>query len=237
MRRAISAFGCDLTQFYGTSETYIITLLRPEQHDPGNPALLASCGAPVPLVDVRIADADGTDLPPDEVGEVLVRSPMVFSGYLNQPEATAAAMREGWYRTGDLGRRDEAGLVYLVDRLKDMIVTGGENVYSVEVEKALAGAPGVAACAVIGVPDERWGERIVAYVVPRPGPEPEAAEILAHCRALIAGYKVPKEIRFTSELPMTSSGKVRKTALRQQHAASGAASGAADLSHAVPPTS
>jgi acyl-CoA synthetase (AMP-forming)/AMP-acid ligase II len=158
---------------------------------------------------------------------------MVFSGYLNQPEATAAAMREGWYRTGDLGRRDEAGLVYLVDRLKDMIVTGGENVYSVEVEKALAGAPGVAACAVIGVPDERWGERIVAYVVPRPGPEPEAAEILAHCRALIAGYKVPKEIRFTSELPMTSSGKVRKTALRQQHAASEAA----DLSHAVPPTS
>ena len=223
MRCAIGAFGCELSQFYGTSETYIITLLRPEQHDPGNPALLASCGAPVPLVDVRVADTEGRDLSPGEVGEVLVRSPMVFSGYLNQPEATAAAMHEGWYRTGDLGRRDEAGLVYLVDRLKDMIVTGGENVYSVEVEKALGSFPGVGACAVIGMPDERWGERIVAYVVPRPGTEPAAAEILAHCRTLIAGYKVPKEIRFTAELPMTSSGKVRKAALRQQHAA--------DLSH------
>jgi len=225
MRRAISSFGCDLTQFYGTSETYIITLLRPEQHDPGNPALLASCGAPVPLVDVRITGASGADLPAGEVGEVLVRSPMLFSAYLNQPEATAAVMSDGWYRTGDLGRRDEAGLVYLVDRLKDMIVTGGENVYSVEVEKALASCPGVAASAVIGGPDERWGERIVAYIVSRPGAEPAAEQILAHCRALIAGYKVPKEIRFTSELPMTSSGKVRKAELRQLHA---------DLSHLTP---
>lgn len=218
LRRAIDTFDCELTQFYGTSETYIITLLRPGQHDLAEPAMLASCGSPVPLVDVRIADESGSELPAGEVGEVLVRSPMMFSGYWNMPEATAAVVENGWYHTGDLGRRDEAGLLYLVDRLKDMIVTGGENVYSVEVERALAQHSAVAVCAVVGVPDQRWGERIVAHVVTHPGAEAGEAELISHCRTLIAGYKVPKQIHLAEALPMTSSGKIRKADLRRQHA-------------------
>lgn len=214
LRRALTTFGCDLSQFYGTSETYIISLLRPEQHAPSRPDVLTSCGAPVPLVDVRIVDIDGLDLPAGEIGEVLVRSPMVFNGYWNQPEATAAVLADGWYHTGDLGRRDEHGLVYLVDRLKDMIVTGGENVYSVEVERALAAHPDVALGAVVGVPDERWGEQVTAYVVARPGATLVVDALLAHCRSLIAGYKVPKEIHIVEGLPMTPSGKVRKNELR-----------------------
>jgi acyl-CoA synthetase (AMP-forming)/AMP-acid ligase II len=224
LRRAIATFACDLAQFYGTSETYIITLLRSALHDPDDPLALASCGEPVPLVDTRITDAAGHDLPPGEVGEVLVRSPMMFSGYWNQPEATAAALTGGWYHTGDLGRRDPTGPLYLVDRLKDMIVTGGENVYSIEVEQALVKHPDVVSCAVVGVPDERWGERIVAYVIPRDGSAVSAADLLDHCRTLIAGYKVPKQICFTDALPMTSSGKIRKAMLRQQHRTQSAAS-------------
>ncbi|MFG2969364.1 class I adenylate-forming enzyme family protein [Streptomyces sp. NPDC048288] len=218
LRRVITTFDCQLTQFYGTSETFIITLLRPEQHDPGEPALLTSCGAPLPLVDVRVVDAAGRALPPGEIGEVLVRSPMMFTGYRNQPEATATALTGGWYHTGDLGRLDGAGHLYLVDRLKDMIVTGGENVYPAEVERALGTHPGVAACAVVGAPDERWGERVVAHVVKHPGADVDEQGLLAHCRALIAGYKVPKQVRFTDALPMTSTGKIHKAALRAPRA-------------------
>ncbi|MDN5856553.1 MAG: AMP-binding protein, partial [Actinomycetia bacterium] len=216
LRRAIATFGCDLTQFYGTSETYIITLLRPAQHDPDDAALLASCGEPVPLVEVRVVDPDGYDLPTGEIGEVLVRSPMAFSGYWNLPDATTAVLADGWYHTGDLGRRDDAGRLFLVDRLKDMIVTGGENVYSVEVERALASHPAVGAVAVVGVADLRWGERIVAAVVARPGHPVTADELVAHCREKIAGYKVPKQVHLVDALPMTSSGKVRKAVLRAQ---------------------
>jgi len=219
LRRAISTFGCELTQFYGTSETFIITLLRPEQHDPDDPQILASCGEPVPLVDVRIVDAEGAEVPPGAIGEVLVRSPLMFSGYWNQPEATAAVLTGGWYHTGDLGRRDDAGRLYLVDRLKDMIVTGGENVYTVEVEGALARHPAVAAVAVVGAPDPRWGERIVAYVIPAAGAPVTAGELAEHCRSLIAGYKVPKQIHLVETLPMTASGKIRKSVLRERLAA------------------
>ena len=219
LRRAISTFGCELTQFYGTSETFIITLLRPEQHDPDDPQILTSCGEPVPLVDVRIVDAEGAEVPAGAIGEVLVRSPLMFSGYWNQPEATAAVLTGGWYHTGDLGRRDDAGRLYLVDRLKDMIVTGGENVYTVEVEGALARHPAVAAVAVVGAPDPRWGERIVAYVIPAAGAPVTAGELAEHCRSLIAGYKVPKQIHLVETLPMTASGKIRKSVLRERLAA------------------
>jgi acyl-CoA synthetase (AMP-forming)/AMP-acid ligase II len=214
LRRALSTFGCDMVQFYGTSETYIISLLRPAEHDPDDTEALTSCGGPVPLVDIRVVDATGADVAAGEVGEVLVRSPMMFSGYWNLPDATDAALVEGWYHTGDLGRYDAAGRLHLVDRLKDMIVTGGENVYSVEVERALLSHPAVAGVGVVGVPDERWGERIVAAVVVR---EPVTAdELVAHCTERIARYKAPKQIHFVDALPMTSSGKVRKTTLREQ---------------------
>jgi acyl-CoA synthetase (AMP-forming)/AMP-acid ligase II len=224
IERAVATLGCELRQFYGTSETYIITILRPDDHTSTDPALdgvKASCGAPVPLVQVRIADDQGRDLPEGQVGHVLVRSPMVMAGYYRKPAETAAVLRDGWYWTGDLGYRAPSGHYFLVDRAKDMIVTGGENVYSVEVERALQRHPAVGAAAVIGTPHPRWGEAVTAFVVPRPGHEDGLAEeLIAHCRELIAAYKVPKIIYIERELPVTPTGKVRKVDLRQRAAAS-----------------
>ena len=222
LTRAISVLGCDLVQFYGTTEACLVTLLRPADHDVARTHLLASCGQPLPLVDVRIVDLDGADVTDGEVGELLVRSPAVFRSYWHRPEETAAVLIDGWYHTGDLGRRDQDGYYYLVDRLKDMIVTGGENVYSVEVERALYQHPAVAAAAVVGEPDEKWGERIVAYVVPAPGHAPAADDLIAHCRRLIAGYKVPKQVVLVPSLPTTPSGKVQKALLRAHQRGGGA---------------
>ena len=216
LQQALDTFGCDFVQFYGTTETFIITLLRPEQHRLDNPDLLKSCGQPMPGVELRIVDANGRDLPAGEAGEVLVRSPWMFSGYWNKPDATAAAIIDGWYHTGDGGIRDQDGNLFLVDRLKDMIVSGGENIYSAEVERALAAHPSVQSVAVVGAPDEKWGERVVAFVVPYPDAPVDVSDLVSHCRDIIAGYKVPKEIHLTDALPQTASGKVQKAALRQQ---------------------
>jgi acyl-CoA synthetase (AMP-forming)/AMP-acid ligase II len=216
LQRALDLFGCDFVQFYGTTETFIITLLRPEQHRLDNPDLLKSCGQPMPGVELRIVDPNGCDVGSGEAGEVLVRSPWMFSGYRNKPEATATAIVDGWYHTGDVGIRDQNGNLFLVDRLKDMIVSGGENIYSAEVEHALAAHPSVESVAVVGAPDEKWGERVVAFVVPRPDTSVDVADLVSHCRGLIAGYKVPKEIHLTDALPQTTSGKVQKAALRHQ---------------------
>src|SRR6201998_2578697 len=216
LHQALDAFGCDFVQFYGTTETFIITLLRPEQHRLDNPDLLKSCGQPMPGVELRIVDPNGCDVGSGEAGEVLVRSPWMFSGYRNKPEATATAIVDGWYHTGDVGIRDQNGNLFLVDRLKDMIVSGGENIYSAEVEHALAAHPSVESVAVVGAPDEKWGERVVAFVVPRPDTSVDVADLVSHCRGLIAGYKVPKEIHLTDALPQTTSGKVQKAALRHQ---------------------
>jgi acyl-CoA synthetase (AMP-forming)/AMP-acid ligase II len=216
LRCAIEVFDCDLVQFYGTTETYIITMLRPQQHDPDNPQLLTSCGGPLPLVEIKLVDELGDEVADGEVGEVLVRSPWMFSGYWNRPDASAAVLTDGWYRTGDLGRRDGEGNYYLVDRLKDMIVTGGENVYSAEVERALLRHPAVHSAAVVGVPDATWGERVVAFVVLASGDAVGTADLVAHCRGLIAGYKVPKEIHPTPALPVTASGKIQKAMLRDR---------------------
>ncbi|MGW0035946.1 long-chain-fatty-acid--CoA ligase [Gordonia sp. NPDC003376] len=212
IRAATDRIGCELEQFYGTTETYIITILRPEAHDPDNAELLASCGSPFPFVEVRVADADGHDVADDTVGEVLVRSPIMIDGYWNNPEATASAFSGEWYKTGDLGRLDGDGNLYLVDRAKDMIVTGGENVYSVEVERALNLHPAVRSAAVLGLPSDRWGEQVTAFVVT--DSEVTEAQLIAHCRDHIAGYKVPKSITFLDQLPTTPSGKVRKNVLR-----------------------
>jgi len=163
---------------------------------------------------VRIVGTDGRDVPEGSVGEFLVRAPCLFKGYWRQPEVTAAALVDGWYRTGDAGYRAPDGLLYIVDRTKDMIISGGENIYSSEVEQALIRHPAVGQVAVVGVPDERWGEKVVAVVVLANGKTASEADLIAHCRTLIAGYKVPKAITFSDNLPMTPSGKVLKTAIR-----------------------
>ncbi|MFY9917538.1 MAG: AMP-binding protein, partial [Mycobacterium sp.] len=216
LRQALDVFGCDFVQFYGTTETFIITLLRPEQHRLDTLDLLRSCGQPMPGVELRIVDVNGRDAGRGEAGEVLVRSPWMFSGYWNKPEATATAIIDGWYHTGDAGVRDRDGNLFLVDRLKDMIVSGGENIYSAEVERALTAHPSVQSAAVVGAPDEKWGERVVAFVAPYPDAPVEVSELVTHCRGLIAGYKVPKEIHLRDTLPQTASGKVQKATLRQQ---------------------
>lgn len=214
--RALETFGCKFLQYYGTSETWIISALKHDQHLSGNLERLASCGAPIPLISMKIADATGAELPQGTVGEILVRSPTLFSGYYDQPDVTAAAMIDGWYRTGDLGRRDEGGYYTIVDRAKDMIVTGAENVYSAEVEAAILKHPSIVQVAVIGAPDCRWGEKVIALVVARPGVSVTEADLQKHCRAYLAGYKVPKTILFETSLPMTSTGKIMKPLLRQR---------------------
>jgi acyl-CoA synthetase (AMP-forming)/AMP-acid ligase II len=216
LKEALDVFGCDFVQFYGTTETFIATLLRPEQHRLENPPLLKSCGQPMPGVELRIVDPNGRDLPSGATGEVVVRSPWMFTAYRDRPDATATAIIDGWYHTGDAGTRDEDGNLFLVDRLKDMIVSGGENIYSAEVERALAAHPSVVSVAVVGAPDQKWGERVVAFVVPHPGRPVDVSELVSHCRGLIAGYKVPKEIHLTDTLPLTATGKVQKALLRQQ---------------------
>lgn len=207
--------GVGLVQSYGQTElSPVATMLRPEDHVAGS-ARLRSAGQVVPNVELRIADADDTPLPPGEVGEVKVRGPTVMPGYWNRPAETAAALRGGWMHTGDAGFLDAEGYLFLVDRLKDMIVSGGENVYSVEVENALHDHPAVLECAVFGVPHPRWGEAVHAVVVTRPGAWVEAEELLAHCRGRIASYKCPKSFEIRAEpLPRSGVGKVQKPALR-----------------------
>ncbi|MEB3061943.1 class I adenylate-forming enzyme family protein [[Mycobacterium] zoologicum] len=216
LQQALRLFGCDFVQFYGTTETFIITLLRPDQHCLDDPDLLKSCGQPMPAVELRIIDPAGCDVAPGNTGEILVRSPWMFNGYWNKPDATTTAIHDGWYHTGDAGVHDAGGNVFLVDRLKDMIISGGENIYSAEVERALAAHPSVESVAVVGTPDDKWGERIVAFVVLRSHAQVDQSDLSVHCRGLIAGYKVPKEIHLVGALPHTASGKVQKAVLREQ---------------------
>ena len=217
LKRALSEVGCKFMQFYGATESSgAITLLRPEQHDLNDQRKLKSCGTPLPLMEIKIVDADGNVVEPGGIGEFHVKSPTFFKGYWNQPETTAAALKDGWYHTGDAGFRDTDGLYYIVDRVKDMIVSGGENIYSTEVEQALCKHPAVGQAAVIGLPDERWGEKVTALVICASGQSATEEELVAHCRTLIAGYKVPKTIHFVASFPMTASGKVLKRDLRAQ---------------------
>ena len=158
-------------------------------------------------------------MPPGAVGEVWLRAPNVMAGYFNRPEETAAALTEdGWLRTGDGGFVDADGYLFLTDRIKDMVVSGGENVYPIEVEEALSQHPGVSEVAVIGLPDERWGETVTAIVVPVAGSEPTAEELIAFARSRLAGYKLPRIVEFAAELPRTPSGKVLKRDLRERYA-------------------
>ena len=181
--------------------------------------LLRSAGRPLPGVVLSIQDDDGNVLPAGETGEVCARAGNFMREYWNRPEATAEAFRGGWYHTGDAGYLDDDGYLYLVDRVKDMIVTGGENVYSVEVENAIATHPGVAQVAVIGIPDEQWGEAVHAIVVPQPGATLTEAEIIEHAReSRSPAYKVPKSVEFRTEpLPLSGALKVLKRELREPY--------------------
>lgn len=218
IKRAIAVMPCRFMQFYGATEVAgALSLLRPEEHDLSDESKLKSCGRPLPLIEFRIVDPSGREMPVGEPGELLVRTPSISAGYLNKPEATMGVFREGWYATGDVAYRDEAGLYYIVDRVKDMIITGGENVYSAEVEHALSTHPAVSATAVIGVPDEKWGEAIKAVVVLKEGASADVQELTHHCRARLAGYKVPKSFDIVAELPCTSTGKIAKKELRAKY--------------------
>ncbi|MFA4081173.1 long-chain fatty acid--CoA ligase [Mycobacteroides salmoniphilum] len=207
------------TQAYGMTEVSpVATLLLPDDHD--DPALLRSAGRAAPHCEVMIVDSSGDtdkEVPRGEIGEVVVKGDNVMLGYWELPEESAAAARDGWMHTGDAGRMDDRGYVYIVDRIKDMVVTGGENVYSAEVENALAKHPAVAACAVIGIPDERWGERVHAVVVKQTQSECCDEDLQEHCREHIANYKVPRSFEFVDELPLSGAGKILKRVLRQKY--------------------
>jgi long-chain acyl-CoA synthetase len=173
-------------------------------------------GAPVPGVQVQVRDPLGKALPPGEIGELWIRGPNVMLGYWNRPDATAEALVDGWYRSGDVAYADEHGYLYMVDRAKDMIITGGENVYSIEVESVLAEHPAVREAAVFGVPDDRWGEAVHAVVVVAPGAGVTTGDLIEHCRGRIAGFKVPRAIELREEpLPKSGAGKVLKSTLRE----------------------
>jgi long-chain acyl-CoA synthetase len=222
LRRAMDVLGCDFTQAYGMTEAApVVTLLLADdhRHDGSDRAIhrLHSAGRPALGVEVRVVDLDDRDVPPGEVGEVLVRGANMLVGYWNRPQETAEALRGGWYHSGDLATLDENGYLFIVDRKKDMIVTGGENVYSVEVEDALAGHSAVLECAVIGVPDDHWGEVVHAVVVLKPGQQATAEEVIAHCHTRVAGYKCPKSIDFTEALPKSGAGKILKRELREPY--------------------
>jgi acyl-CoA synthetase (AMP-forming)/AMP-acid ligase II len=201
------------TQAYGMTELAPgATLLTTADH--ATERLRRSAGRALPHAEVRIVDAEDNEVPTGVPGEVVCRGANVMLGYWNRPEETAQALRGGWMHTGDGGFLDERGYLFIVDRVKDMIVSGGENVYSVEVENALASHPAVATCAVIGVPDDQWGERVHAVVVTVPGATPTERELYEHVRALIAAYKAPRSVEFVTALPMSGAGKVLKRELR-----------------------
>jgi len=210
-----------LHQYYGMTESSAVaTMSAASDHDEAGwrDGRAASAGRACALVEIRVVDAQGHERPAGAIGEILVRGPVVSPGYWRRPEESAATFRDGWLHTGDAGRLDGGGYLTVVDRVKDMIVSGGENVYSAEVENALAAHPDVAAAAVIGIPNERWGEAVHALVVRRADAEGlDQAALQDHCRRLIAGYKVPKRIEFIERLPLTPAGKVNKALLREPY--------------------
>jgi acyl-CoA synthetase (AMP-forming)/AMP-acid ligase II len=217
---ALEAFGCRFRQIYGNTESQsMISLLAPEDHQPGHPRL-ASAGRISFGWEVRIVDPDdpdGADLPADTPGELLIRGECLFSGYWRDPEATAAAFATGgWYRTGDIASLTPDGYLYVRDRAKDMIISGGENIYPAEVEAVLARHPAVAEAAVVGRPDPTWGEAVHAVIIPVDGSSASPDDIVAWCRDQLAHFKCPKTAEFTGSLPRTTTGKVLKRELRAQ---------------------
>ena len=220
-RRAMAQFPhAELQQAYGLTETSpILTTLDMEEHRAalatGDFERLKSVGRPVVGLDLRIADDDGNEVAPGEAGELIVRGPNVTTGYLNRPDEDQSAFKDGWFHTGDVACVDTDGYVYLLDRKKDMVITGGENVYSSEVEAVLYQHPGVHEAAVVGVPDDKYGEALLGVIVPAPGTTLTEDAIVAHCRGKIGGYKIPRRLVFVDQLPKSAMGKILKTELRR----------------------
>jgi long-chain acyl-CoA synthetase len=203
-----------LVQVYGLSETGYLTALQDQEHIDGR---LMSCGRPGPGIEVQVADESGKEVQAGQRGELVARGANVMRGYWNDPEDTAAAFRNGFFRTGDIGYHDAAGYFYILDRLKDMIVTGGENVYSGEVEAVIFAHPAVREVAVFGIPDPQWGELVAACVVLKAGMKVTAEALISHCRERLANYKVPRHLEFSeTDLPKNGSGKVLKRLLRER---------------------
>jgi long-chain acyl-CoA synthetase len=203
-----------LVQVYGLSETGFLTGLQDHEH---TEARLLSCGRPCPGIDLRVVDEWGQERATGDAGEIVTRGANVMRGYWNDPQDTLAAFRNGMFRTGDVGHQDADGYVYIQDRRKDMIVSGGENVYSGEVEAVLYAHPAVREAAVFGIPDAQWGELVMACVVLTPGQPLTVEELIAHCRRSLASYKVPRRVEFSdSELPKSGSGKILKRVLRER---------------------
>ena len=220
LREAVERFGPVLVQSFGQMESpMFLTLLSSDDHrravDGDRPALARSAGRVVPGVDLRLLDDDGNAVPPGTPGEVVVRAPQTMAGYWNRPDATAEALRDGWLHTGDVGYLDDEGCLFLVDRKKDMIITGGSNVYAREVEDVLLSLPDVRDAAVIGTPDRLWGEAVTAVLVAEHGGRPTAA-VLTACRDRLAGYRVPKRVVWVDALPRNAYGKVLKRELRER---------------------
>jgi acyl-CoA synthetase (AMP-forming)/AMP-acid ligase II len=217
LKRASARFRSEFIQVYGMTEVCGAgTFLASADHDPGK-GKLRSCGVALAGVELKIVAADRAEVPKGAIGEVVICSPTVMKGYWNKPDATAASIRDGWMRTGDAAYMDEDGYVFIYDRVKDMIVTGGENVYPAEVENALFGHPSIADAAVIGVPDDTWGEAVKAIVVLKSGAPRDAADIIGWARAHIANFKTPKSVDFVDSIPRDLSGKILRRELREPY--------------------
>lgn len=221
LKRAIAALpDVAFTHAYGMTELAPLATILPAYYlsSAGRKAdKLRATGRACYHMELRIVDADGHELPRGTVGEIIARGPNVMQGYWKKPAETEAALRNGWMHTGDGAYMDDEGFIYIVDRMKDMIISGGENIYSTEVENAVARHPAVMVCAVIGIPSEEWGESVHAVIVPKADAEVTLEEIQAHCRNLIAGYKIPRSMEFRESLPLSGAGKVLKTELRKPH--------------------
>lgn len=217
LEEALELFGPVMMQCYGQTECIHLTMMRKEEHRPDKPGRLASCGKPPAGVRMALLDGEGQPVPGGEIGEVCIRSAAVMAGYWKRPDQTAATLAGDWLHTGDLGYQDEEGFLYLVDRAKDMIISGGFNVYPREVEDVLTSHPAVAMAAVIGIPDEKWGEKVVAVVVPRAGEGIQADELIALVKDKKGAIQAPKQVDFVDALPQTALGKTDKKVLRRRY--------------------
>jgi acyl-CoA synthetase (AMP-forming)/AMP-acid ligase II len=221
LKRGLEKIGPVFMQDYGASEAGALTLLYIEDHvldgPPEQVSRLASCGRPIPGIDTRVLNDRGEEVRTDEIGELTVKSPAVMKGYWKMPEATEEALREGRFYTGDLCTVDEEGFIFIKDRKKDMIISGGMNIYPFEIENALLEHPAILDAAVIGIPDDVWGEAVCALVVLKEGGQATEEEIIEHIRRKLAGYKKPKKVEFVESIPRTLSGKILKKDLRRQY--------------------
>ena len=222
LKKAISLFKCNFSQTYGMTETFVpISILKPEDHKlaggPEDDKRMSSAGREVMGVKVKIVDNNGRELERGEIGEIVVKGKNVMKGYWNQPELTKEVLKDGWLHTGDMGKMDELRYIYIVDRKKDMIISGGENIYAKEVEDVLSSHPAVAVAVVIGVPDDKWGEAVKGLVIKKRGAEVSEEELISFCKSRVASYKKPKSIEFMNAFPKSAAGKVLKRELRQKY--------------------